>query len=264
MHSRLVIETQFVEITIDRPKQLNALNSEVLLELQTHLDEIEALLQSAAVEVKPRLLVIRGAGEKAFVAGADINELAAFDATQISTMISEGQSLMNRIASLPIPVVAVVDGFALGGGCELALAADLIVSNSKAVFGLPEVLLGLIPGFGGTQRLTRRVGSGTAKRLVFTGAKIDAEEAYRIGLSDFLFEEQTFDEQLAKLIGELLKRAPLAIAAAKVCIDHAAQSRELDGFSLEAQSFHHVRASADAQLGLEGFLQQTSVKFKGN
>lgn len=262
-YTRLEFNDSIATLTIDRPKQLNAINSEVLRELQEHQSALESIFTGPNPFEKVRLLLVRGAGEKAFVAGADINELAQCSGEESASLIALGQAVMNRFAELPLLVIAAVDGFALGGGCELALACDLIVSSSKSVFGLPEVQLGLIPGFGGTQRLCERVGIGRAKRMIFSGERVSADSALAIGLCDYVFQHEEFEAKLAELVSEVRLRAPRALAGAKFAINgFSAGHRDL-GLCREAGLFSDVRKSQDAQRGLEGFMANTKVEFSG-
>ena len=257
------IQDSIARITIDRPKQLNALNGETLLEIQAHLQNLNQQLSASRDQSSARVLLIEGAGDKAFVAGADISELASADQEQLSKLIALGQSVMSQIEQLPIASIAAVDGFALGGGMELALACDLIAASSSAVFGLPEILLGVIPGFGGTQRLTARVGCGRSKRLVFFGEKINAEIAFQEKVCEYLFEHSEFEEKVQKLAVELSQRAPLALTAAKTAINSFSAEQLSSGLSLESSLFCKVADSQDGKNGLQAFLDKQKISFIG-
>ncbi|MCL4147801.1 UNVERIFIED_CONTAM: hypothetical protein GTU68_027782 [Idotea baltica] len=258
--TRLEFANKVATITIDRPKQLNALNRETLLALSNHIDEIKNTNSSERVV---RAVLIRGAGEKAFVAGADISELAEGNPEELSQLIDLGQLVMSKLEALEIIVIAAVDGFALGGGCELALACDLIVASSTAVFGLPETSLGIIPGFGGTQRLTARIGAGAARRLIYTGEKIDAETAYRLKLCEYLFDSTEFEQQLDKLLTKFVQSAPLAISAAKRAIANYDSKQLAVGLKSETELFCSLAESSDAKDGLRGFIEKTKITFNG-
>jgi enoyl-CoA hydratase len=239
-------------VTLNRPAALNALNLELLRELGAVL---------AAVG-DARAVVITGSGEKSFVAGADIAAMAELDAMTAYTFAAEGQAILNTLEALPIPTIAAVNGFALGGGCELAMACDLILAAPNAVFGQPEVKLGVIPGFGGTQRLVRRVGSQRARELIFTGRNVKAEEAVALGLALRVTSGPVVDEALA--LGEAIAaNAPVAVQLAKRAI------LDNDGVALgaalvnEQQLFGLCFATADQKEGMAAFLGRRKASFTG-
>ncbi len=243
---------QVLLVTINRPKALNALNPAVLLELATVIADVG----------DARALVLTGAGDKAFVAGADIAAMADLDALTAYGFAAEGQDVMNALEALPIPTIAAVNGFALGGGCELAMACDLVLAAPNAVFGQPEVKLGVIPGFGGTQRLVRRVGSQRARELCFTGRNVKAEEAVRIGLALAVATGPVVDEALA--LGEAIAaNAPVAVQLCKRAIldnDGVALSAALVN---EQQLFGLCFATADQKEGMAAFLARRKPEFVG-
>ena len=253
---RLEVEGPFATVTVDRPKSLNALDTRTL-------QELEKIAGDLALRSDIRGVVVTGAGEKAFVAGADIAEMNGMDADRARHFGALGQRVMDAISALPFPVVAAVNGFALGGGCELALACDFIYASENARFGLPEVSLGVLPGFGGTQRLTRLVGRARAKELIFTGDMLDAAKAKEIGLVlDVL--------PLPKLLGHaraalerVAKKGPLAIRRAKEAIDRGADLDLADGLEIEHQLFSDLFNSADRTEGMKAFLEKRPPVFTG-
>ncbi len=238
-------------ITIDRPKALNALNRQVL-------DELAAILADVG---DARALVLRGGGEKAFVAGADIASMVEMDTMQAHAFAAFGQGVVDRLEALPIPTIAAVNGFALGGGCELAMACDLILASRTAVFGQPEVKLGVIPGFGGTQRLVRAVGSQRARELVFTGRNVKAEEAVQLGLAlrvcdDVVAEAIALAEQIAA-------NGPIAVRLCKRAIlDNDGQALSAALVS-ERQLFALCFATVDQKEGMAAFLARRKAEFLG-
>ncbi|MFY1827536.1 enoyl-CoA hydratase/isomerase family protein [Myxococcus fulvus] len=251
---RLEHDGAVATLTIDRPKALNALNNKTL-------QEFEAAVRSLGAET--RVLIVTGGGEKAFVAGADIAEMAALNESQAQEFAAQGHRALALLESLTIPTIAAVNGFALGGGCELALACDFIYASEKAQLGLPEVGLGVIPGFGGTQRLTRVVGRARAKELVFTGARIDAAKAKEIGL---VLEVLPADGLLAHcraVAAKMLKNSPLAIGKAKRVIEQGADKDLTEANTLERQGFAELFGSNDQREGMKAFLEKRPASFSG-
>jgi len=252
----------FAWITVNRPEALNALNQTVLAELDEVLD---AVLEKSKREVI-HALAITGAGEKAFVAGADISEMRTFvgDGSQRAREFAEkGQAVFRKLETLPFPVIAMVNGFALGGGTELALSCDLIIAGEKAVFGQPEVKLGLIPGFGGTQRLPLRVGMGRAMDLILSGRQLKAEEAYRMGLCDRVVPDSELETTVINLMEQFAAASPLAISHAKRAI-HLSSHRFLEaGLKEEAMEFGNLFTSFDTKEGTSAFLEKRKPQFKG-
>ncbi len=255
------------ELTISRPEALNALNAEVLQGLERHLG---ALATAGNLYSETRLILIRGAGEKAFAAGADIKLMneTAVDPTpekraRLSEFIELGQRVMRMIEDLPLPVIAVVHGFAIGGGLELALACDMIVASTEARLGQAEVNLGLIPGFGGSQRLIRRVGVGGAKRLILTGEPVSGSEALRIGLVDWAVPPAELPAAVEKICKSIVEKSPLAIASAKRLIDHSYLQTRDKRLRAEVEGFLDNFGSADAKEGIDAFISKRKPQFPG-
>ena len=242
-------------VTINRPDKLNALNVDVLSALHSAIEQIRAWEDA-------RCVILTGAG-KAFVAGADISEMQSLGEPAAREFSSKGHEVFAALEALPVPVIAAVNGFALGGGCELALACDFIHASAKAKFGQPEVKLGVIPGFGGTQRLARRVGIGRARELVYTGAMIDAEEALRIGLANAVHAP---DELLAK-VGEVAAligtMGPFAISEAKRVLRDGEGLALPEANQLEVDGFARCFATADQKEGMAAFLEKRKAAFTG-
>nr|WP_240193344.1 enoyl-CoA hydratase-related protein [Desulfobulbus alkaliphilus] len=243
-------------LTFNRPKALNALNSVLLNELDHALDSI-------ASDESISVLILTGAGEKAFIAGADITEIATLTPLAAKKFAQSGQAVISKLQALPIPVIAMVHGYALGGGCEMALACDFIYASEKTVFGLPEINLGIIPGFGGTQRLARLVGSGLAKEMIFTGRHITAAEAANIGLVNKVLppeELRTGVEEVARLIST---KGKASLCAAKQAVNQGLNTDLTTGLALERDAFALCLASPDAQEGTTAFLEKRKPVFKG-
>ncbi len=248
---------QTLIITINRPEKLNALNSETLRELK---DAIHV----AYDEDRIKGVIITGSGEKAFVAGADISELAGLNEVNARKFSENGQEIFGLIESCPKPVIALVNGYALGGGCELALACHMRIASKSALFGLPEVSLGIIPGYGGTQRLTHLIGKGKATEIILTGKKIKAENALELGLINHLSESNIEAKSKAEeILSSIYNNAPIAISMAIDCLN-AASSNEEDGFLIEANSFAHCCTSSDFKEGTSAFLEKRKPNFKGS
>lgn len=246
----------FATVTVDRPKSLNALDSRTL-------EELEKACAHLSGRPELRGVIVTGAGEKAFVAGADIAEMNAMDATRARHFGALGQRVMDVIAALPVPVVAAVNGFALGGGCELALACDFIYASENAKFGLPEVSLGVLPGFGGTQRLTRLVGRARAKELIFTGDMIDAARAREIGLVLEVVPLPKLLSHARAALERVAKKGPLAVRRAKEAIDRGADLELADGLHIERELFSDLFDSADRREGMNAFLEKRPPNFTG-
>jgi enoyl-CoA hydratase len=253
---RLEFEDALAILTIDRPKALNAFNTKAL-------QETELALRFLAHNSQLRALIVTGGGEKAFVAGADIAEMAEFTPARAREFAGIGHRVFHLMESLNIPTIAAVNGFALGGGCELALSCDLIYASEKAKFGLPEVGLGVIPGFGGTQRLTRLVGRVRAKELIFTGDIIDAAKAKEIGLVLDTFPPEKLMAHCREVAGKLMKKGPLAIAQAKRVIEFGADGDLRSANELERQGFSMLFGSEDQREGMKAFLEKRTPVFKG-
>ena len=241
-------------ITINREKALNALNSQVLDELNAALD---------AVDLKEvRCLVLTGAGQKSFVAGADIAEMSTLTKAEGEAFGKKGNDVFRKLETFPIPVIAAVNGFALGGGCELALSCDIILASEKAKFGQPEVGLGITPGFSGTQRLPRRVGVAKAKELIFSGRMIKADEAKEIGLVNAVYAPEALMDGALEMAKSFTKNAPLAVKYAKACIDRGMQMDIDGGIAVENELFAMCFATADQKEGMGAFLEKRPAAFR--
>lgn len=240
--------------TIRRPEALNALNGQVLDELKRLIDEIEK-------DREIKALIITGEG-RSFVAGADIGAQSGLDVEGGRNWGIFGSKLFRRIELLEIPTIAAVNGFALGGGCELALACDLILASEKAKFGQPEVGLGITPGFSGTQRLPRRIGTGKAKELIFTGKTIDAKEAERIGLANKVVPAEELMNEAAALAEQMLKNGSIAVKYAKAAIDRGMDTDLDNGIRIENELFAMCFATEDQKEGMKAFLEKRKPVFK--
>jgi len=243
-------------IKFNRPKALNAINPDVLNDLNGALDEVEA-------DPDIRALVLTGEGEKAFVAGADIAHMVRLSPLQARKFSREGHNLLFRFEHLPIPVIACVNGFALGGGTEIAMACDFIYASEKAKFGQPEINLGIIPGFGGTQRLSRLVGKAMAKELCMTGALISAEEARQAGLVNKVFPPDQLWEGTMKTARDLASKGKVSMRTVKHCIDRGYDLDVKSGCYLEADGFAVCMSSPDGKEGMSAFLEKRKPEFKG-
>ncbi|HEY6876747.1 MAG TPA: enoyl-CoA hydratase-related protein [Polyangiales bacterium] len=243
-------------LTIQRPAVLNALNVEVLVAIKRAADEVRE-------RVEARVLIVTGAGEKAFVAGADIAAMREMGPQEARIFAAKGHAAMDAIAELPLPVIAAVNGFALGGGCELALACDFIYASERARFGQPEVNLGILPGFGGTQRLARRVPQGVARELIYSGAVIDAQEALRIGLVNRVLPPEQLIPECRKTAELIASKAPLAIQQAKRVIGEGLDNVLRDGNELEQEAFVRLIATEDRKEGMSAFLEKRAAHFRG-
>ena len=251
------VEDGIATITFNRPETLNALNSELLKEFSQALDEI-------AANEDIRVLILTGAGEKSFVAGADITELATFNALQAKRFSERGHFMMNKLQELPIPVIAAANGFALGGGCEIALACDFIYASENAMFGLPEINLGIIPGFGGTQRLSRLIGKNIAKELIFTGKMIPASEAHAIGMVNNVCSQESLMDEVVKTAKSIVLKGKVSLRAAKQAINSGMNVDLNSGCSIEIDAFSLCMASPDAKEGTSAFLEKRKADFKGS
>lgn len=247
------LKRQVGVITINRPEALNALNSSVLAELDLVLDQVN-------LDVT-RCLVITGAGEKAFVAGADVSEMAGMDAAQARAFGETGNALFRKIETFPIPVIAAVNGYALGGGNELALSCDIRLCSENAVFGQPEAGLGITPGFGGTQRFSRVIGSTSkVKEILFTTRNIKAEEAREIGLVSTVHPLESLLEEALKLADRIASQAPIAIRNIKKAVNDGLDLRMDDAILIEIDLFSACFASEDQKEGMNAFLEKRKEK----
>lgn len=251
-------ETGVWLLTINRPESLNALNSVVLGELTEAVQKISEMPFSEA-----RALIITGAGEKSFVAGADIKEINELNHETALAFAVRGQAVFHKLSTLKIPVVAAVNGFALGGGCELALGCDFIYAAENAKFGLPETSLGLIPGFAGTVQMARAVGPRKARELTFTGGMITANEALTAGLVNKVVPAAELIPTVLKTLEAILAKAPLAVAAAKTSINQAWDMEVEQANTNEANIFANLFKSQDVKEGTAAFIEKRKANFKG-
>ena len=244
-------------LTIDRPKALNALNSETLLELNDLVGKLET-------DKDVQVVIITGGGDKSFVAGADIKEMSTKNAVGGRNFGKIGQDVFTRIENLPQPVIAAVNGFALGGGCELACACDFRYASENALFGQPEVGLGITPGFGGTQRLPRVVGRGYGKELIFTAANIKADEAYRIGLVNKVVPQEELMPTVMKVAKKIAANAPIAVQLSKAAINRGMQCDIVTGIAYEDEVFGLCFSTEDQTEGMAAFMEKRKEKnFQG-
>ena len=242
-------------VTIHRPKALNALNAATVDELDRLLDEIA---RDAAIQV----VIVTGSGEKSFVAGADITEMRPLGAIAGRAWGQKGQAVFTKMENLPQPVIAAVNGFALGGGCELALACDIRIASEKAKFGQPETGLGITQGFGGTQRLPRIVGKGRAKEILFTADMIDAAEAYRIGLVNKVVAPEELMTAAKAMAGRIMKRSASAVQLAKAAVNRGIEAGLENGIAYEAEVFGLCFATEDQKEGMTAFVEKRKPEFK--
>ena len=243
-------------ITMNRPKALNALNQETL-------DELNQLADMLAKDSTVQVVILTGSGDKAFVAGADIAQMQSMSAMEGRNFGKLGQAVFNKLENLPQPVIAAVNGFALGGGCELAMACDIRMASEKAKFGQPEVTLGITPGFAGTQRLPRLVGKGRAKQLLYTGDVIDAMEAYRIGLVNVVVPAEELMTAARAMAQKIQSRAAVAVQLCKVAVNEGLDTDLETGTAYEAEVFGLCFATADQKEGMAAFVEKRKARFTG-
>ena len=239
-------------ITINRPKALNALNSQVL-------DELNATLDAVNLD-ETRALVLTGAGEKSFVAGADIGEMSTLTKAEGEAFGKKGNDVFRKLETFDIPVIAAVNGFALGGGCEISMSCDIRLCSENAIFGQPEVGLGITPGFGGTQRLARLVGPGMAKQMIYTARNIKADEAYRIGLVNAVYPQEELLDAAKKLAATITKQAPIAVRACKKAINDGLDASMDDAIVIEEKLFGSCFETEDQKAGMGNFLEKDKEK----
>ena len=245
-------QDQIALVTIDRPEALNALNSAVITELEQVMADLEA-------DREIRAMILTGQG-RSFVAGADIGEQYPLDLSSGRRWGRRGSALLRRIERLEFPTIAAVNGFALGGGCELAMSCDIILASEKAKFGQPEVGLGITPGFSGTQRLPHRVGIAKAKELIFSGRMIRADEAREIGLVNAVYAPEELLPGALEMARSFVKNAPIAVKYAKACIDRGMQMDIDDGIALENELFAMCFSTADQKEGMGAFMEKRKEK----
>jgi len=241
-------------ITINRPKALNALNSTVL-------DELNEVLDSVDLDVV-RCLILTGAGEKSFVAGADIGEMSNLTKAEGEAFGKKGNDVFRKLETFPIPVIAAINGFALGGGCEISMSCDIRICSENAVFGQPEVGLGITPGFGGTQRLARLVSPGMAKQLIYTARNIKADEAYRIGLVNAVYPQDELMAQAEKMANGIAKNAPIAVRNCKKAINDGLDVTMDEALVIEEKLFGDCFETEDQKYGMAFFLDKNKEKVK--
>lgn len=258
-HENIVFEVhdRVGVLTFNRPKALNALNWRTL-------EELHELIEEVRKEEAVRVLVLTGAGDKAFVAGADIAEFQQMNPLQARSFADLGQEAFFKLEQLPKPVIAGVNGFALGGGCELAMSCDFIYASDKAKFGQPEVNLGIMPGFGGTQRLALLVGRARAKELCMTGEMIDAGQAKELGLVAKIFPAEELLEETMRVARQLAEKSPSSLRSIKQVIDRGACVDLNTGCALEAEAFGVLFSGLDAKEGVAAFLEKRKPDFKGS
>jgi enoyl-CoA hydratase len=242
------------KVTINREKALNALNSQVLDELNATLDSVDL--------GTVRCLILTGAGAKSFVAGADIGEMSTLTKAEGEAFGKKGNDVFRKLETFPIPVIAAVNGFALGGGCEIAMSCDIRICSDNAVFGQPEVGLGITPGFGGTQRLARLVGAGMAKQMIYTARNIKADEALRIGLVNAVYPAEELMAQAEKLAGTIAKNAPIAVRNCKKAINDGLDADMDDAIVIEEKLFGDCFETEDQKYGMAFFLDKNKEKVK--
>ena len=241
-------------ITINREKALNALNSKVLDELSVTLDAVDL--------ANTRCLILTGAGEKSFVAGADIGEMSTLTKAEGEAFGKKGNDVFRKLENFPIPVIAAVNGFALGGGCEIAMSCDIRICSENAVFGQPEVGLGITPGFGGTQRLARLVSPGMAKQMIYTARNIKADEAYRIGLVNAVYPQEELIPAAEKMAAGIAKNAPIAVRNCKKAINDGLQVDIDQAIVIEEKLFGDCFETEDQRYGMAFFLDKNKEKVK--
>lgn len=239
-------------ITINREKALNALNSTVLEELDKTLDAVN--------QDEVRCLILTGAGQKSFVAGADIGEMSSLTKAEGEAFGKKGNDVFRKLETFPIPVIAAINGFALGGGCEISMSCDIRICSDNAVFGQPEVGLGITPGFGGTQRLARLVGAGMAKQMIYTARNIKAEEAYRIGLVNAVYTQEELMPAAEKMAAGIAKNAPIAVRNCKKAINEGLDADMDEAIVIEEKLFGGCFESYDQKEGMAAFLEKRKVE----
>lgn len=245
---------QYAIITINRERALNALNSTVLDELNETLDNVNL--------DEVRCLILTGAGQKSFVAGADIGEMSTLTKAEGEAFGKKGNDVFRKLETFPIPVIAAINGFALGGGCEISMSCDIRICSENAVFGQPEVGLGITPGFGGTQRLARLVGEGMAKQMIYTARNIKADEAYRIGLVNAVYAQEELMPAAEKMASTIAKNAPIAVRNCKKAIDDGMQVDMDQAIVIEEKLFGDCFESEDQRYGMAFFLDKNKEKVK--
>jgi enoyl-CoA hydratase len=247
------IENNILLITLNRPEVLNALNRQVL-------EDLQAIFSEAKTNPSIKGIILTGSGQKAFAAGADISEIQSLDAAAALAFSKRGQQIFSEIENMPKPVIAAVNGFALGGGCELAMACHMRIAAENARFGQPEVNLGLIAGYGGTQRLTQLIGKTRAMELLLTASNLDANRAAELGLVNYVVTQDELIGKATEILHKIFSKSPVAIAETIAAVNHAGQET---GYQHEAEGFSRAAASPDGKEGTQAFLEKREPKFKG-
>ena len=250
------VEGNVLLLKLNRPDAMNALNAQMF-------DDLDSFFSEGYKDYTAGCVIITGTGEKAFAAGADIKELHGLNSDQAEHLSSKGQRIFRLIEEFHLPVIAAVNGFSLGGGCELAMACHVRVASSKARFGQPEVGLGIIPGYGGTQRLIQLIGKGKATELLLTGDMVMADEALSLGLVNYVTEPDKLLEKAFELAGKMNTRGPLALKGVIKCVN-GFFIPGVDGYALEARTFSEVAATHDFEEGTRAFIEKRKAEFKGN
>ncbi len=248
------VEGQIAIITINRPKALNALNPDVLNDLEAVIDAVD---QDAV-----RCLILTGAGDKSFVAGADIAAMSTMTKDEAEAFSKQGNDLFRKLEQFPIPVIAAINGFALGGGCEISMSCDFRLCSENAIFGQPEVGLGITPGFGGTQRLERLIGPGMAKQLIYSAQNIKAPEALRVGLVNAVYPQEELLPAAKKIANKIAKQAPIAVRASKRAMNNGIEVDMDQAIVIEEKDFASCFESEDQQYGMAFFLDRNKDKVK--
>jgi enoyl-CoA hydratase len=253
---QVAMEDRLAIVTVNRPEALNALNSRVLRELSMSIEHLSMAADVGAI-------ILTGAGDRAFVAGADIKEMAGLSALEMRAFSEAGRRLGDAMAACNKPILAAINGFALGGGCELALACDIRIASDRAKIGQPEVNIGIIPGFGGSQRLPRLVGMGWAAEMIFSGESIDAGTAERIGLVNQVVPADRLLEETKALARKILEKSPAAIALAKACLRAAMDMPLSAGLDFETAAFGVVGSTHDKEEGMRAFIEKRKPTWTG-
>lgn len=253
---KVEMSERLATITLNRPEALNALNAKMLSELTMAFEHLSMAADVGAI-------ILTGAGDKAFAAGADIKDMAGLNGMEMQRFSEKGRRLGDVMATCSKPILAAINGYALGGGCELALACDIRIASDRAKLGQPEVNIGIIPGFGGSQRLPRLVGAGWAAELVFTGDSIDAATAERIGLVNRVVPHDRLMHEARALASKVLAKGPAAIALAKACLRAAQEMPLAAGLAFETSAFGLVGTTQDKEEGIRAFLEKRAPAWKG-
>ena len=257
-YKNIIVEKKegIAKIKINRPKVLNALNKETILELTKAVEELN-------LDKKIKVAILTGEGDKAFIAGADISQMKDMNPLEGKEFAEIGHNLLNNIENSRIPFIAAINGYALGGGCEVLMACDICIASKNALIGQPEINLGIHPGFGGTQRLPRHVGRMIAKELLMTGRNIDADEAFRIGLVNMIVDDDKLMETVEKIAGKIASKSPIQTAFIKSLVNKGADIDLNTANSLEISYFSSSFSTEDQKEGMTAFLEKRKPKFKG-